>query len=556
MHSSTATPLSHLARVLLTAALAYGSSVQAQTLIETGAASGIQNTLNSVGTPNGAPVIQKAQQVGQTIQNANAQAASQPTSTTDGTQKAAVVVSPLTPAQQAALGVAQANLSAGKLDLARAQFEALIAQNYNNPDPHFGLALTLLAQKDDKGAIFELTQFQSLAPDRYEGPYNLGVIATRAGRYDDALKLYSDAAALAKSKATPEIQAQILDALAGEQTRKADFTALTATLQELSLLRTDDPNVQFRLAQAQALSGSGAAALPGLYSLLQKQPDRVEAIKLLADIYVTQGLPDRAMRELDSAMPKVRAGAARGALLLHKANILAAQGDTRSAIFSAQAAHVQDPTNTAAYVKEAEWRLQRNDRGTALALYQSAVNTAPQNAKLRTDLAALRLTMNQTAQAGQDAAAALKLSPDPATKARAQYIQGVALYRAGQYAQARPLLNASAIAAPSADTTLWLGLTNYALKDYAAAIAALSESVKLNPSATARQNLASALLAAARYQEAEAILKGLVTDDAKNANAWYLLGLSQRAQLRDTDAKQSWKIAANLGDARAKEALK
>ena len=164
--------------------------------------------------------------------------------------------------------------------------------------------------------------------------------------------------------------------------------------------------------------------------------------------------------------------------------------------------------------------------------------------------------MGQSAQAGQDAALALKASPDRATQARAQFVQGVSLYRAGQFAQARPLLNASALNAPSADTTLWLGLTNYALKDYPAAIAALSESVKLRPSATARQNLSSALLASGRYPEAEAVLKGLVTDNAKSGEAWYLLGLAQRGQQRPEDARVSWKTAASLGDARAREALK
>lgn len=71
-----------------------------------------------------------------------------------------------------------------------------------------------------------------------------------------------------------------------------------------------------------------------------------------------------------------------------------------------------------------------------------------------------------------------------------------------------------------------------------------------------RQNLAAALLAAARYTEAEAILRGLVTDNPKNSEAWYFLGMAQKSQLKDVEARQSLKTAANLGNARAKDALK
>ncbi|WP_291425425.1 tetratricopeptide repeat protein [Deinococcus sp.] len=564
MHPSPSFP--QLTRVLIAATLVVGTGARAQTLTDTSAAMSGQNILNSTGAPNSAAVLQHVRQAANSVKAA--EAANTPVDNGLPTKppadaapvatvaKPAVEVTPLTTAEQAALLVAQNNLKAGRYPLARSQFEALVAQHYNNPEPHFGLALALLAQKDDKGAVFELTQFQAMAPDRYEGPYNLGVIATRAGRYADALKFYTDAAALAKDKTSPVIQAQILDALAGEQTRKADFAGLSATLSDLNVLRPGDASVQFRLAQAQTLSGNGTQALPGLYALIQKQPERADAVNLVADIYVTQGLADRALRELDAAISRAKTGKARSALLLHKADILAGQGDTRAAVFSAQAAHVQDPSNVDAYSREADLRLSRNDRSGALEAYQNALKLTPKNARIRTNLAALRLAMGQTAQAGQDAELALKSSPDKPTQARAQFLQGVALYRGGQYAQAKTLLNASALNAPSAETTLWLGLANYALKDYPSAVAALSESIKLKPSVPARQNLASALLAAGRYPEAEAVLKGLVTDNAKSGEAWYLLGLAQRGQMRAEDARASWKTAANLGDVRAKEALK
>ncbi|GGK91718.1 tetratricopeptide repeat protein [Deinococcus radiotolerans] len=523
--------------VLLGLTLALGSQGVAQTMLETATTIGVQNTLQTT-----SPALPKV-----TVPTTGSAA------TTTVTPP---VVTPLTADQITLLAQARAAYQANRLPEARRLYEQLVTQNYTNPAPHFGLALTLFAQRDDKGAAFELQQFVALAPDRYEGPYNLGVIASRGGQHDDALKFYTQAATLMSGQAAPDEQRQVLEALAAEQTRKADFTALSATLGSLNTLVPQDLDVQYRLAQARTLSGQGAAALPGVYALLQADPARADAALLLADIYVAQGLPDRALRELDAATPRVKTGEDRAALLLRKATILTQTGDTRAAVFAAQAATREDPKNAAAFAREGELRTLRNDRPGALTAYLNAVKLEPQSAPYRAALAGVRLTMGQNAQAQADAARALTLRPDDATLARALFVQGVAAYRLGQYAQARAALTSSQNRAPSADTALWLGLTAYAAKDYPAAASALADSVKLDPTPTARLNLGSALLANARYAEAEAVLRGLVSENPKNAEAWFLLGLTQRAQARETDARTSLKTAAALGNARAQEALK
>ncbi|GGR80973.1 tetratricopeptide repeat protein [Deinococcus sedimenti] len=530
--------MTHTRTVLLGLTLALVSHGAAQTMLETATTIGVQNTLQSAGTPS-LPTINLP---------------TQPAGTT--TSAPAPVVTPLTADQQALLDQARAAYQAGNLPTARRLYEQLVTQNYTNPAPHFGLALTLFAQNDDRGAAFELQQFTVLAPDRFEGPYNLGVLATRGGRHDEALKFYTQAADLMKDQAGPAEQRQVLEALAAEQTRKADFTGLTTTLAGIATIDPQDLNVQYRLAQARTLSGQGAAALPGVYALLQAAPERTDAALLLADIYVAQGLPDRALRELDAAAPRVKTGEERATLLLRKAAILTQTGDTRAAVFAAQAATREDPKNAAAFAREGELRAGRNDRPGALTAYQNAVKLDPQNATYRAGLAGVRLTLGQNAQAQADAARALTLRPDDATLARALFVQGVAAYRQGQYALARTALTSSQTRAPSADTALWLGLSAYAAKDYAAAATALGDSVKLNPTPTARVNLGSALLATARYPEAEAVLRGLVSENPRNAEAWYLLGLAQRAQARETEARTSLKAAAALGSTRALEALK
>lgn len=544
-------------KVLLGLLLAAAPAASAQTLLDTSAAISVQNTLQQgQGNPAGAP-LDTCKLAPQTCPPQPVPSPAQTSSSPAAPATAPTLPppAPLTAAQQAQLGQAQTALAAGQLPQARALFEELIAQNYRQPEPHFGLGLTLLALNNLKGATFEFAQLVTLAPERPEGPYNLGVIATREGRYADALRLYGEAATRAEG-ASPAARRQILEALATEQTRARDYAALSMTLAAITALDPQDMDAQFRLAQAQVLAGQGVAALPVVYAVLERQPERVDAALLLSDIYVGEGLPDRAARELDAAAGRVANGGDRAALLLRKANVLAASGDTRAAVFAAQDATREDSRNAAAFARLAELRFERNDRPGALAAYEQATALAPRRADYRAGQAAVRLALGQAAGAAQDAAQALKLQPDAATQARAQFVQGIAAYRQQQYGPARKALNSSASAAPSAETYLWLGLSAYALKDYEGAANALAQSVKLQPTPSARQNLASALLAAARYPEAEAISRGLLSDSPKDAQAWYLLGLAQRAQGRENEGRQALKTAAHLGHAGAKAALK
>lgn len=548
----------HSSRTLFLGLMLGLSAASGQTMIDTTAAVGIQGTLNQIGTPSLTGAVQSAQGAAATVQaqnNATAAMIAQTTPAAPGA-KVTVAVTPLTAAQQALLEQARAAYRAGNLPLARTRFETLIAQNFTNPEPHFGLALVLYAQNDLKGAAFELGQFMTMAPDRFEGPYNMGVLATRQGDHDGALKWYAEAARLLGDGANPQARRQVLDALAAEQAFKKDYAALTTTLESLAALAPNDNAVQFRLAQALTLSGRGATALPGLYALMNRVPNDPAVPQLIADIYVMQGLPDRAVRELDSALPRMSSGAARSGLLLHKAGLLAASGNAAGAVTAARDATRADSRNAAAFARLAEYLLARGDRKGAQDAALSAVRLNPQDARARATLGSIRLGLGLYDAARNDAALVLTLKPDTVTHAQALYIQGVAAYQTKAYAQARAALQASLARQASADTALWLGLTAYAQKDYAAAIDALSQSVKFSPTANARQNLASALLAGARYAEAEAILKGLVQEQAKNAEAWYLLGLSQRAQGREADARVSLRTAAGLGNTRARDALK
>ncbi|MCL6569343.1 MAG: tetratricopeptide repeat protein, partial [Meiothermus silvanus] len=103
-----------------------------------------------------------------------------------------------TPPQQTqpanpALQKAQADLEANRLDDAVRGFELVIAQDYSNYPAHFGLGLALYRKGDLRGARFEFQQLTVLAPERYDGWFNLGVTLDRLGQDAEASQAFARA---------------------------------------------------------------------------------------------------------------------------------------------------------------------------------------------------------------------------------------------------------------------------------------------------------------------------------------------------------------------------
>jgi Flp pilus assembly protein TadD len=545
-------PVSHKLPILLLSsalALALPSAASAQTAVEQIGVTQINTTLNQIATPS--------IKVPSVISPA-APPATQPAISDAGNpaNPLNLPVSAPTPAYVAALGTAQQSIQTGNYRQAQSQFEALVAQDYQNPQAHFGLGLALFALADLQGARFEFGQLTALNPTGFEGPYNLGVVAARQGQSAEALTQFAKAADLARGKVSVPVLRQILEALAGEQARKSDYAALVVTLSEMVKNEPADLDLQYRQAQALALGGQGTLALPVLYALRQKQPGNTDAALLTANIYASQKLTDRAIRELDSAVQPAPDGSARARLFLRKAELLAASSRVRDAVLSAQDAISADSRNAPAQAELGALRYARNDRPGALTAWKAAVALDPRNGLYLANQAVVELALGQNAQAAADAKQAATLSSDPLAVARAQFVLGVASYRKQDYAAARSALVSSSLKVPSGETSLWLGLSSYALKDYGGAVTALQDSLKLQPSAATQLGLGSALISSGRYAEAELVLRPLVVANARNAEAWYQLGLSRRALGREAEATASFRTAASLGSVQARSALK
>lgn len=468
----------------------------------------------------------------------------------------APAVTPLTSEQQALLSRAQTAFSTNDFRTARSLFEQLVALRYDSSEAHFGLGLTLYALNDLPGARFEFNQLIRLDANRFEGYFNLGVVEQRAGQYDEALKNYQRALELARGKAPNDAAVSILRAIAAEQSRRGDFAGLSATLAEQLALTPDDNEVRLALATATFRAGKGEDAIPIVFEVLRRTPANEAAGLLIADIFEAQGLPDRALRELNKAIVPALSDASRARLFVRRAALQSTLKQTADAVSSLQVATQLDSRNIAAWTRLGELTFANGDLRGALAAWQGALKVDDKNVSYRLNLATVQLAAGQFNDAFLNAQLARIAAKEAAFTARANFVSGVAGYRLGRFASARDDLASAAQINADADTTLWLGLSEFALKNYEAAVSAFQASVSTTPTLVNRSNLGAAQLASGRYPEAEVTLRGVVTDDPKNAEAWYNLGWAIRAQGRATEARTAFQTSANLGYAKARGELR
>ncbi|PZA08827.1 MULTISPECIES: tetratricopeptide repeat protein [unclassified Meiothermus] len=455
-----------------------------------------------------------------------------------------------TPPQQTqpanpALQKAQADLEANRLDEAVRGFELVIAQDYSNYPAHFGLGLALYRKGDLRGARFEFQQLTVLAPERYDGWFNLGVTLDRLGQDAEASQAFARAvqigeqAGLAPASLRPAYLG-LAKSLRDQQKYAEAASALESAVQKLP----NDQEVNLQLADSLTRSGRPLEAIPYLYKILSADRGNVIATTLLVDIYVAQELRDRAVRELDRSLEAVQDPRQKALLLFKKAEL--STGAAREAALR-QAVQL-DPKLWQAQFNLGLLRLQAAQPQQALGPLQAAYNQVPEEPKVLLALASAYDQVKRPADAARFAALAARLSQG-ADKFEALLIQGKAAYQQGRYNEAQEALTqATQLKADSATAWLYLGLSQYALKDYGGAIASLERAQSLQANdANVAVNLGAAYLAAGRYSDAERVLRQVVSQDARNALAWYNLGWALRSLARENEAKRAWQRSLELG---------
>jgi len=448
---------------------------------------------------------------------------------------------------------AQAALDAGRLAEAVEGFEVVIAKDFSSYSAHFGLGLALYRQGDLKGAAFEFTQLTVLDPNRFEGWFNLGVVRDRQGQAPEAAAAFAKAIEVG-SKANLS-GADLKPAYIGDAKAlrtQGQYDAAATVLQEGLKALPKDPDMMALLADSLVKSGKGLEALPVLYEILAADPANVGAISQIADIYVAQGLPQRALREIDRGLEVAKDNSAKAQLLLKKSSLQ--QGKEQQATL-VQAVTL-DPKLWMAQYNLGLSRLQSGNPKGAIESFQNAYAQNPDEPKVLLGLATAYDRLGQYAESGRFAELAAQNSQG-ADLLEALILRGKAAYNLRRYSDAVGVLTQAVnLKADRAEAWSLLGRAQFALKDYNAAVISLDRANSLEPNATNAANLGAALYASSRYSDAEKVLSQAVTLDPKNAVAWYNLGLALKALSRDAEAKRAWQRSADLGYAPARDLLR
>jgi putative PEP-CTERM system TPR-repeat lipoprotein len=222
----------------------------------------------------------------------------------------------------AAKALAEMDLAKGDIESAQARYRAVLAKL-----PEDSFALTSLAQlAAEQGRTREGIKLLERA--RASDPNALGptlVLATYYSRIGDpkkALAIAEDAYALAPD------DTRVLLLLATAQSATGDTGAALATYQKLAGADPASLTTQLRLAQAAIQANELSVARGALEKILAADAGHNQAKLLLGQVYMQSGQPDAALaiaRELKRSLPDA------GVVYLLEADALTAKGNTAAA---------------------------------------------------------------------------------------------------------------------------------------------------------------------------------------------------------------------------------
>jgi len=456
-------------------------------------------------------------------------------------------------AVQQTLQQAQTALEAGRLNEAVQGFEAVIARDFSNYSAHFGLGLALYRLGDLRGAAFEFTLLTNIDPNRFEGWFNLGVVRDRQGQAAEAAQAFARAVEVGeKANLSPrDLKPAYVGQVKALRTQGQHEAAAAAARKGLGKV-PGDAELTSLLADSLVKANKHLEALPVLYQILGTDPSSVQAITQIADIFIAQGLPLRALREIDRGLKAAKDNSVQAQLLLKKSTLQ--QG--REQLASLQEAARLEPRLWAAHYNLGVVRIRDGNARGALESFQNAFAQNPDEPKVLLGLATTYDRLGQAAESGRFAAMAVRTSQG-ADRLEALFLQGKSSYTLRRYTEAAETLSqVTQQKADNAEAWFFLGVSQFNLKDYAAAAGSLERAQALAPSASTAANLGAALYSAGRYSDAARVLSQAVALDSRNSVAWYNLGLTLRSLGRVAEARRAWQRSADLGYAPARDLLR
>jgi tetratricopeptide (TPR) repeat protein len=308
-----------------------------------------------------------------------------------------------------------------------------------------------------------------------------------------------------------------------------DYTK--ASIEFRNALQIEPQNYTARLAQgrtAEKLQKPRDAY--GLYqSVVDAQPDNLEARQDLARLLVSGGSADQALKVIEPGLAKHPDDAV---LLTLRAAARVLTKNRDGAIADADRALKLSPDNEEAIQVRAGLYKQMGDLAAARTLVQSAVVKSPKSMPLRDILVDLALTAGDEAQAEQQLNDAIKLAPE---NPRYRFRLAVLYSRSKKLDEAQHVLESAVAAIPKNDE-IKLSLIDFLAQERTPAVAqqTLRGFIAKNPDDyVLRMGLGTLLQRSGALPEAIQTYKDIVSRDGEGPN-----GLAARDRLADIAAAQ------------------
>lgn len=405
-----------------------------------------------------------------------------------------------------AVWAARNRLEHGELEAALSAAQGLQAVVPTAPEPVLIQAVALLRQGELDQAEAAFKKALEMRPDDPVAQTGLAEIMLRRGQVESALSAFA--------------------ALVDDNPR--------------------DVSTRINLAAAEMQAGRKLQAEQRLQRIVADNPDSTAARVALANVYIADSLPDRAIDILSEAQDAEEPGVV---LASARADLVADRPE--DAVEALERLVAAEPSSIDARLNLARAYERNAQPEAARGAYEETLKIAPDQRDARYGMLRQTLTQSRLPDAELDQAVddAIRFIEQQPEDARSMVLRGLLLYRTdGQRDAGLAILAQVYQALPSADTAALLANLYVVDNRAAAAVELLDRRVSANPNDNyTRLRLARAQLAAGEYQQAaENLVRGIEQGARRKGlalvTAWALAQAS-----RPTDARPYLKQAEAEG---------
>lgn len=335
---------------------------------------------------------------------------------------------------EAQLKAADYLLMSGQFEDAQTRAEQVLEKDPKNVQAQIARANALAGLDNLDGAVAQIEEAIALEPERATGYMNLAQVKLAQGKRDEARATFEKAVALEPSSiaallALANFQLAVGEIVEAEQTLQRTLAidanqllahralaaiyltsnrAAAAEPHVIQVARASSPNGQFALADYYTLVGRPADARKILTPLIGDSGAFAGAQLRLAQLDYAEGRRPEAHAMLDEVLAREKGNVA---VLMAKAQWLAAEGESRDALPHAMAAVQAEPNSAAAHYLLGRVRALQLDVDAAANEFNEVLRLNPRAVAARLALSQLELHRDRPDVAVELAQGALESSP-------------------------------------------------------------------------------------------------------------------------------------------------